>query len=79
MPNGNAGLHIKIYFTEFSLYVSFIYSFREFNHVAITNKRKTLIFIVTAIQKFQFEIPFSIYKFTFQNSVSTYVSYFASV
>ena len=75
---GNASFHTHIYFSEFSLYLGFIYNFCEFTQLAIRNKGKPLILIGSNFQKCQSEIPVSIYKFTFQNSVSISVSYFDS-
>jgi len=40
MPNGNTGFHIPNYFSDFGLSFSFIFSFCEFNRVAIRNKDK---------------------------------------
>jgi len=76
MPNGNTDFHIQINFSELSLYLSIINSFCEFNPVAIRNKGNPLIFIRSTFQNYQSEIPFSIYKFAFHNSVSNSVSYF---
>jgi len=66
-------------FVILSLNQSFIWNFSEFIYVAIRNKGETLIFIGQIFKKWQSDLPSSIYKFTFQNSVSISVSYFESV
>jgi len=79
MPIRNTGIYIlvHIYVSDFILNLSFIYWFNEFNRVVDSNEGETHIFERSSIHIWQIEIPVSILKFTFQNSV-LFLSYIFS-